>query len=127
MSSGLDRMPNAKLLLPARDWSLVSRESARVWQFGIDAEEAIVTRERGSMLNYVLAWRARDEGLIRESLRSLMGLQGCRTSHIRCTRVVFRIAVPIYYDDDRGRERARMTADRFIDDFTLALKVMSIR
>jgi exosortase len=127
MSSGLDRMPNAKLLLPASDWSLISRESARVWQFGIDAEEAIASREAGSMLSYVLAWRVRDEGLIRESLRSLMGLQGCRRSHSQCTRIVFRIAVPIFHDDDRGRERARMTADRFIDDFIFPLKVKSIR
>ena len=127
MSSGLDRMPDAKLLLPASDWSLISREAVRVWQFGIDGEEAIATREAGSMFSYVLAWRVHDGGLIRESLRSLMGLQDCGLSPSECIRVVFRIAVPILHDDDRGRERARMTADRFIDDFILPLKVMSIR
>jgi exosortase/archaeosortase family protein len=125
-SSGLDRMPNAKLLLPASDWSLLSREPARVWQFQLDGEQAIAAREAGSMLTYVLAWRVRDEGLIGESLRSFLGLRGCEQSSIECTRVVFRVAVPIHHDDDRGRERARMTADRFIDDFILPLKVMSI-
>lgn len=131
MASGLDRMPDAKLLLPASDWSLVSRGPARVWQFGIDGQEAIVSRqaeaESGTMFSYVLAWRARDGGLLRESLRSLLGLQGCSESHSECVRVVFRVAVPIFHDDDRGRERARRTADRFIDDFILPLKVMSIR
>jgi exosortase len=127
MSSGLDRMPNAKLLLPASDWSLVSRDSARVRQFRIDAEEAIVSREAGSEFSYVLAWRARDEGLIRESLLSLLGLHGCDRSQTDCTRVVFRVAVPIFHDDDRGMERAKRTANRFIDSFILPLKVMSIR
>jgi len=127
MLSGLDRMPNAKLLLPASDWSLVSRQEARVWQFQIDGEEAIVSREAGAMFTYVLAWRVRDAGLIRESLRSLMGLHGCSALDRECDRVVFRIAVPILHDDDRGRARARKTADRFIDDFILPLKVMSIR
>ena len=126
ISSGLDRMPNAKLLLPASDWSLVSREAARVWQLAIDGEEAIASREAGSMSTYVLAWRVRDRGLIRESLRSLLGLQGCGRSRSECTRIVFRIAVPILHDDDRGRERARRTAHRFIDHFVLPLKVMSI-
>lgn len=126
MLSGLDRMPGSKLLLPASDWSLVSREEARIWQFEIDGEEATVSREAGSTFTYVLAWRARDDGLITESLRSLFGFQNCSASHSKCARVVFRIAVPILHDDDRGRERARRTADRFIDDFILPLKVMSI-
>jgi len=130
MSSGLDRMPNAKLLLPASDWSLDSRETAWVWQFEIDGEEAVVSRRGGEgdrKFSYVLTWRARDGGLLRESLRSLLGLQGCSTSDSECVRVVFRVAVPIFYDDDRGREHARRTADRFIDDFIMPLKVMSIR
>jgi exosortase len=126
-SSGLDRMPNAKLLLPASDWSLSSREPTRVWQFQIDGEEAIASREAGSELTYVLAWRVRDEGLIGESFGSFLGLKGCGSSPTECTRVVFRVAVPIYHDDDRGRERARLTADRFIDHFVLPLKVMSIQ
>lgn len=130
--TGLDRMPSAKLLLPASDWSLVSRETARVWQFEIDGEEAVVSRhgEEGAMFSYVLAWRARDRGLIRESLRSLLGLQGCtpaNRTNSECVRVVFRVAVPIFHDDEQGRAHARRTADRFIDDFILPLKVMSIR
>ena len=126
-SSGLDRMPNAKLLLPASDWSLRSREPTRVWQFQLDGEEAIASREAGSEQTYVLAWRVRDEGLIGESLRSFLGLKGCGSSPTECTRVVFRVAVPVHHDDDRGRERARLTADRFIDHFVLPLKVMSIQ
>ena len=115
MSSGLDRMPNAKLLLPASDWTIVSREVARIWQYGIDGEEAIVSREGGSMSTYVLAWRVRDGGLIRETLLSLMGLQGCGMSNSEAARVVFRITVPVLNNDARGRERARLTADHFID------------
>lgn len=124
--SGLDRLPNAKLLLPSNDWTIVSREFARVWQFGIDAEEAIVSRDSGSQSAYVIAWRLHDRGLIRESLRSLVIPQDCEMSPIECLRTVVRIVVPIHHDDHQGRDRAAKTARRFIDSFVLPLKTLEI-
>jgi len=124
MPSGLDRMPNAKLLLPASDWTIVWRESARIWQLGVDAERAILSRDAGSKRTYVIAWRVHDDGLIRESLRSLLGLQGCDSDFNGCARVVVRIAVPILHNDEAGEARALNTANRFIDDFVLPLKIL---
>ena len=68
-SLGLNRMPDSKLLLPANDWNISSRESARIWRLGIDGERAIVSRQAGSKFTYIVAWRLHDDGLIRESLK----------------------------------------------------------
>jgi exosortase len=125
--SGLDRMPDSKLLLPASDWTLVSRERAKVWQFGLDAQEAIVARADQSKFSYVIAWRVRDRGLLGESLLSLLGLPGCGESENGCPRVVVRITVPIFHDDIDGRRRAKETANVFIDAFILPLKVLEVR
>lgn len=123
-SSGLDRMPDVKLLHPASDWTLDSRQRARVWQLKIDAEKAFLHREAGSKWTYVIAWRPHDGGLLQESLRSLLGLYDCDRSNSDCARIVIRIAVPIVHPDDAGRDRAVRTANRFIDDFVLPLKIL---
>jgi exosortase len=120
--SGLDRMPDSKLLLPSNDWTIVSRAFARVWVFGIDAESAIVSRGAGSQSAYVLAWRLHDRGLIRESLRSLLIPQDCEMSPNECLRTVVRIVVPIDQDDDKGDTRAARTANGFIDYFMFPFK-----
>jgi exosortase len=125
-ASGLDRMPDAKLLLPSNDWTIISRDFKRVWQLAIDAEMAIVSRDAGSSLAYVIAWRIRDRGLFRESLQSLLGLHGCSPTDTDCVRVVVRIVVPILHDDDLGRDRAARTANRFIDHFILPLRVLEL-
>jgi exosortase len=123
-ASGLDRMPDAKLLLPSNDWTIISRDFKRVWQLAIDAEMAIVSRDAGSSLAYVIAWRIRDRGLFRESLQSLLGLHGCSPADTDCVRTVVRIVVPILHDDDLGRDRAARTANRFIDHFILPLRIL---
>lgn len=125
--SGLDRLPDSKLLLPANDWMFVSRAPTTVWPFGIEAEEAVISREAGKQLSYVIAWRVRDHGLLLESLRSLAGWEDCTSAQAECVRVVVRITAPILHDDGPGRNRARKTAKHFIDDFILPLKVMSIQ
>lgn len=125
--SGLDRMPNAKLLLPANDWALDSRRPARVWQFEFEAEEAIVARADRTKFSYVIAWRVRDRGLLHESLLSLAGLRGCGESEHGCPRVVVRVAVPIFGNDGDGRNLAKETANEFIDDLIFPLKLIAVR
>jgi exosortase len=125
--TGLDRMPGAKLLLPANDWTLGSREAATVWQFEIDAERAIVSRAEHSKFSLVIAWRIRDRGLFYESLLSLVGLRGCGPSPHGCPRVVVRIAVPIFRDSGPGRDVARETAKEFIDDLIFPLKLLAVQ
>jgi hypothetical protein len=120
-------LPDSKLLLPANDWNITWRESARIWRLGIDGQRAIVSRQAGSEFTYVVAWRIHDAGLIRESLESLLGLGACSTLRTRdeCSRIVVRIAVPILHDDDRGRDRAKKTVDRFVRDFKHAFKMLA--
>jgi exosortase len=125
--SGLDRMPDAKLLLPTNDWNLDSRRPAKVWQFGFDAEEAIVARGDPAKFSYVIAWRVRDRGLFGESLLSLVGLRGCAEFDHGCPRVVVRITVPIFGDHEDGREFAKKTANKFIDDLIFPLKLITVR
>ncbi|HIF92357.1 MAG TPA: exosortase/archaeosortase family protein [Myxococcales bacterium] len=125
--SGLDRMPDSKVVLPASDWTVVSRDAAKVWQFGLDAQEAIVARADHSKFSYVIAWRVRDRGLLGESLLSLLGLAGCGESENGCPRVVVRVTVPVFHDDADGRRRAKETANQFVDAFILPLKVLEIR
>ncbi|HEB90812.1 MAG TPA: hypothetical protein ENI85_14660, partial [Deltaproteobacteria bacterium] len=128
VASGLDRMPDRKLLLPANDWTIDSREPTRILQLGQDAEKAIVSREGGTEHSYVLAWRIRDEGLLRESLRSLVGLQsGCRAREGACSRIVVRLVAPILSDDEDGRARARGMLNDFIGRFVLPFKVLETR
>ncbi len=125
--SGLERMPNAKLLVPTNDWTLDSRRPAKVWQFGFDAEEGIVTRADRTKFSYVIAWRVRDRGLLGESLLSLLGLRGCGESAHGCPRVVVRLAVPIFGNDGDGRDFAKETANEFIDDLIFPLKLIAVR
>ena len=96
-----------------------SPELGRIWRLGIDAQRATLSRESGSKFTYVVAWRIHDDGLIRESLKSLVGFGE------PCSRIVVRIAVPIFHDDDRGRERAIQTADHFVRDFKDAFEMLA--
>lgn len=123
-SRGLDRLPETKLLLPANDWNIDSHEPKRIWTLGIEGERAILSREGGSRFTYVEAWRLGDEGLLRESLKSMLGLNACNPSDPDCFRTVLRIAVPILHDDDRGREHAMKTAENFVRDFKDAFEAL---
>ena len=115
--SGLTRLPDTKLILPANDWNVLSREPARIWRLGLEAERAILTRKEQSMFVYVIAWRLNDDGLLRESFKSLLGLDACEGLRGECFRTVLRLAVPVLHNDERGRERAKAIADDFIRDF----------
>jgi exosortase len=124
--SGLDRMPDSKLLLPANDWTLVSAHPIRLPKLGIDAREAVVTRTGGSQKAYVVAWRLHDRGLMRETFYSLLVPQDCERSPDDCLRTVVRIVVPFKPDVADAEFDAKRTARRFIDDFILPLKSLEL-
>jgi len=123
--TGLNRLPDTKLIMPANDWSIVSRESTRIWRLGSEGQRALLTREAESEFTYVVAWRTHDDGLIRESLKSLLGLDACGAFRGECFRTVLRVAVPILHNDDEGRARAETTADDFIRDFKDAFEALA--
>jgi exosortase len=124
--SGLDRMPDSKLLLPASDWNLDFSEPIRLPKLGFDAVEAIVSRRGDSEAGYVIAWRLHDRGLWRESLYSLLIPQNCERSPEDCLRTVVRIVVPFDPRIEDAEFAAKRTARRFIDDFILPLKTLEI-
>ena len=125
--AGLDRMPDSKLLLPTNDWTIDSHQRSKVWQLGFEAEQAIVVRGDRSKISYVIAWRIRDRGLLHEAFLSLLGLPGCGDSPNGCPRVVVRLAVPIFRDDEDGRNLARETANEFIAAFIFPLRMLALR
>lgn len=121
VGSGLNRLPDTKLLRPASDWNIERREPTRIWELGIDGQQAILSRKAGEERVLVLAWRLRDAGLLLETLASSIGLDVCKgtgkgTSDA-CSRVVVRMAIPIVREGSRGVDRAMQSARRFIRDF----------
>jgi len=125
-ASGLDRMPDSKVLLPANDWTVTHQEPSRVLKLGVDATKAIVSRGGGTYAAYVYAWRLNDRGLLAETLRSLVLPQDCERSPNECLRAVVRLVVPMIEDTPIERERAAQSANRFIDDFIMPLKSLEM-
>jgi hypothetical protein len=119
VGSGLNRIPETKLLRPASDWDIERRESTRIWELGVDGEQAILSRQGGTEQVLVLAWRLRDAGLVMETLASSIGLDVCKGAGRgpTCSRVVVRMAIPIVREGARGVDRAMQSARRFIRDF----------
>jgi len=124
VGSGLNRIPASKLLRPASDWDIERREPTRIWELGIDGEQAILSRQGGSERVLVLAWRLRDAGLLMETLASSIGLDVCKRMGTgpSCSRVVVRMAIPIVREGSRGVDRAMQSARRFIRDFRVAFE-----
>lgn len=119
VGSGLNRIPETKLLRPASDWDIERSEPTRIWELGVDGEQAILSRQGGAERVLVLAWRLRDEGLVMETLASSIGLDVCKGAGMgpSCSRVVLRMAIPIVREGSRGVDRAMQSARRFIRDF----------
>jgi exosortase len=116
-TSGLNRIPTSKLILPASNWTIESREDRRLSRLGVDTRVAILTRGDPAQLAYVIAWRLNDRGLVRESLFSLLGMDACAFGRAHCGRGVVRIAVPITEDSIEERDRALRTATDYIHAF----------
>jgi len=119
--SGLNRLPDSKLILPAMDWEVESREHRRIPVIGVDAQSAILTRGEPTQLAHVIAWRFHDRGLWMESLSSLLGMDACEFFTRRCRRGVVRLAVPIVADTEAARDRASRSATRFLRSFQASL------
>jgi exosortase len=119
--SGLNRLPDSKLILPAMDWEVESLEHRRIPMLGVDAQSAILTRGEPEQLAYVIAWRVHDRGLWMESLSSLLGMDACDFFSHRCQRGVVRLAVPIAAESDAAHDRASRSAMRFLRSFQAPL------
>lgn len=115
-----------KLEPPGPGWWVRSHRPERIWALGVDARLSWAESEMGtaegeaeSVITYT--WRLRDEGLARETLRSLLALE-TKPFERRGKRIFVRLATPILEEGGLGRERAKQRLDRFTADFTEVLE-----
>lgn len=130
LASGLNRLPWSKLLVPAMDWRIESRDVQRLAILGVDAHRAFAVRQDSAQRAYVLAWRANDRGLFEETFWSAVGMDACEVFRRKCDRRVIRLAVPISTaaeDPEAAESRAKATATRFMRTFQESLMRVSER
>lgn len=118
------RLFSGKIEVPERDWTTDERRDVRIWELGMDAEMTIASRPLGSERALVYVLRFREDGLWRESLRSLLGWE--RTPFARRPpKAVVRLSTPLGVAGAADAERARKTLDRFVSDFGAELTALA--
>jgi exosortase len=107
---------SSKLAYPGPDWDIVRKGRERLWSLDRVADLAIATRGPGSEHAVVYAWRPRDEGLWRESWRSLLALE---SSPLRREgrRAAVRLVAYAPHDGQLVLDQAKQRLDRFIVAF----------
>lgn len=110
------RLFSSKLARPGRDWSLERSRRVRVWTLGLDADLALASRDSGSEHALVYTWRLRDQGIWRETSRSLLALETGPARRER-PRAVIRLVAPALHDGPLAHDRAKQSLDQFISDF----------
>jgi exosortase/archaeosortase family protein len=108
------RLLSSKLTLPGPEWDLERERRERVWALSRDAELAFASR--GTDHAVVYAWRLRDEGLWRESWRSLLGLEASPLRR-EGRRVAVRLVAYAPHDGQLVLDQAKQRLDRFIAAF----------
>jgi len=108
------RLFSSKIAMPGSDWSIGEVRRSRVWMLGLDARVAVASRDQERALVYT--WRLRDQGILRETSRSLLALDSGPFRRER-QRAVIRLSTPLAHDGPVARDRAKQTLDRFITDF----------
>ena len=103
-----------KLALPGHDWSLRDSRRTRLWDLGPDADLAVASR--GSDLVLAYRWQLRDQGILRETWRSLLALE-VGPFHRERGRAVVRLSTPLRRDGPVLRDRSKKALDLFIRDF----------
>lgn len=105
---------SSKLTLPGGDWSMIERRLETNWRLFREVETGLA--RRGNELALVQSWNIGDEGLLRETLRSVFALTPPAFPRITPRRVV-RIAAPIFADTPKGHQHAKRSLHRFLIDY----------
>jgi len=105
---------SSKLLLPGHGWSLEERTQGRVWNLGIEATRAHVSRPGARVLVY--RWHVRDSGPVRENIRSLLALGAVQEGDAG-RRIVVRASTPLAGLSPLAKDRSKQRLDRFMHDF----------
>jgi hypothetical protein len=107
---------SSKLRWPGPDWNLESHRLAQLPELGRDADFAIAARKSRPERAVVYTWRIRDEGLPRETARSLLALEESPFRRAR-KRAVVRLVAFAPSDEPIALDRARFRLDRFVSEF----------
>jgi len=112
----MSELLSTKLRWPGPDWNLEQEHRARLWDLARDADFAIAGRASQPERAVIYAWTIRDEGIARETARSLFALE---TSPLRRERkrVAVRIVAFAPFDEPLAIDRAKQRLDRFATVF----------
>ena len=107
---------SSKMRWPGPDWDLAHERRARLWDLARDADFAIAARVSRPERAVLYAWTLRDEGLVRETGRSLLALESSPLRRER-KRVAVRIVAFAPFDEPLAIDRAKQRLDRFATAF----------
>lgn len=116
-------LSSSKLTWPGPEWDLQSRSRTRIWDLSLDAELASAARGDRPERAVIYAWRLRDEGLLRESLRALFALDASPLRR-ETPRAVVRLVAVAPFDEPLALARAKRRMDGFITAFRAPLAAL---
>lgn len=111
---------SSKLVVPGREWELVSTETVEHYTLGRSIELSEVQSRQGRSLIY--SWTVGDRGLWADSLRSLIAAERGPFARTR-PRMMVTLAADLGTEPE-AREHARKMLDRFIHDFREPLRAL---
>jgi exosortase len=114
---------STKLRWPGPEWNLDRQRRARLWPLERDADFAVGAHASRPERAVIYAFRIRDGGLARESLRALFALE---TSPFRRERkrVGVRLVAFAPFDEPLAIDRAKQRLDRFLGAFRDAFSAL---
>lgn len=109
---------SSKLRVPGREWEIISQETFQDFTLGRAIELNLVRSREGSSLVY--SWTSNDEGLLRDSIRSLLALERGPFARQK-PRFMIQIAADLGTEPEAA-VHTRKILDRFVHDFRDALR-----
>jgi exosortase len=113
----------SKLMWPEPEWTMLRRAHVPVPDLGLDADLSIAARAVGPERAVVFHWLVRDEGLVRESLRSLLALEASPFARTK-PRVVVRLVAFAPSEEPVAVDLAKQRIERFIAAFHAQLSAL---
>ena len=122
----IERLSTSSALLsskrrwPGPDWNQVRRGRTRIWALDREADLVLTSRRPGGEHAVVYVWRLRDEGLWRESWRSLLALEASPFRR-QGRRTVVRLTTFAPHGGQLILDQAKRRLDRFVKAFRVGL------
>jgi len=113
----------SKLVWPGGAWLVTEHREAPLLPLDRDAELSRAVYAPGPERALTYLWRARDRGLLRESLRALLAIEASPWRRAP-PRVVVRLVAPTPRGGPVAYDIAKRTLDAFVSDFRDALAAL---